>query len=157
KTRGTKAAAKPAKAVSAKAAKAKRTTQSKSTQRGRDDAAHARVAFSVAGELRPAREVIGRREEPLTREEDIAQQIGKLLRGPLRNGLPGLDAAAARTGEPLFAVNADDPLNPASNVKMIATAAALELLGPTFRYTTRLLGAEPDETGTLRSDIYLLG
>ena len=40
---------------------------------------------------------------------------------------------------------------------MVSTAAALELLGPTFRYTTRLLGAEPDKTGTIRGDIYLLG
>ena len=97
-------------------------------------------------ELRPAREVVGRREEPLTLEEDTAKQIEKLLRGPLRNGVTGLFVADARTGEPLFAVNADDPLNPASNVKMISTATALELLGPTFRYTTRVLGPEPDAT-----------
>ena len=45
---------------------------------------------------------------------------------------------------PLFAANAHDSLNPASNVKMVSTATALELLGPSFRYTTRLLGREPD-------------
>src|SRR5690606_33106448 len=56
-----------------------------------------------------------------------------------------------------FAVNAENPLNPASNVKMIATATALELLGPTFRYTTRVLGAEPDPAGVVANDIYLLG
>jgi len=36
----------------------------------------------------------------------------------------GLFVADARTGEALFAVNAEDPLNPASNVKMISTATA---------------------------------
>jgi D-alanyl-D-alanine carboxypeptidase/D-alanyl-D-alanine-endopeptidase (penicillin-binding protein 4) len=136
-----KKAAKPAKGVKAKHA----------------GGARARVAFSAAGELRPTREVIGRREQPLTLEEDIAKQIEKLLRGPLRNGITGLYVADARSGEPLFAVNSDDPLNPASNVKMVSTAAALELLGPTFRYTTRVLGAEPDANGVIHGDVYLLG
>ncbi len=121
------------------------------------DGAHARVAFSVAGALRPAREVVGRREEPLTPEEATAKQIEKVLRGPLRYGVTGLFVADARTGEPLFAVNADDPLNPASNIKMISTATALELLGPTFRYPTRLLGATPDPDGAVHGDVYLLG
>jgi len=121
----------------------------------RHDGAHARLLYGK--ELRPAREVVGRREEPLTPEEETAKQIEKLLRGPLRYGVTGLFVADARTGEPLFAVNADDPLNPASNVKMISTAAALELLGPTFRYTTRLLGPEPDAQGAIHNDVYLLG
>jgi D-alanyl-D-alanine carboxypeptidase/D-alanyl-D-alanine-endopeptidase (penicillin-binding protein 4) len=120
--------------------------------------AYARVAFGAAGELRPAREVtaLGRRGEPLTPEEEAAAQIQKLLRGPLRAGVTGLYVADARTGQPLFAVNADDPLNPASNVKLIATATALELLGPTFRYITRVLGATP-VAGVVRGDVYLLG
>lgn len=120
------------------------------------DGAHARVAINHAGDLRPAREAVGRREEPLTAEEETAKQIEKLLRGPLRYGVTGLFVADARTGEALFAVNADDPLNPASNVKMISTATALELLGPDFRYPTRLLGATPDG-GAVRGDVYLLG
>jgi len=120
------------------------------------DGAHARVAVNHLGDLRPAREVVGRREEPLTPEEDTARQIEKLLRGPLRGGVTGLFVADARTGEALFAVNADDPLNPASNVKMISTATALELLGPDFRYPTRLLGATPD-AGVVHGDVYLLG
>ena len=97
------------------------------------------------------------REEPLTAEEDTAKQIEKLLRGPLRYGVTGLYVADARTGEPLFAVNADDALNPASNVKMISTATALELLGPQFRYTTRVLGPEPDAGGAIHGNVYLLG
>lgn len=119
--------------------------------------AHARVNFARAGELRPAREVTPRRPEPLTAEEETAASIQKLLRGPiLRRGVTGLFVADARTGEPLFAVNAHDPLNPASNVKLISTAAALELLGPDFRYPTRVLGPAP-VGGVVRGDVYLLG
>ncbi len=109
-------------------------------------------------ELRPTREVSGRRTLPsLTDEEDAAAKIQALLRGPLlRRGVTGLFVADARTGEPLFAVNADDPLNPASNVKMISTATALDLLGSGFRYPTRVLG--PDHVaGTIKGDIFLLG
>src|SRR5205823_2029785 len=86
-----------------------------------------------------------------------AKQIESLLRGPLRSGVTGLFVADAKTGEPLFAVNADDALNPASNVKMISTATALELLGPEFRYATRVLGPEPDARGAIHGNIYLLG
>ncbi len=108
-------------------------------------------------ELRPTREVSGRRTEKLTEAEATAEKIQTLLRGPLlRRGLTGLYVADANTGEPLFAVNADDALNPASNVKMISTATALDLLGPGFRYPTRVLGPDP-VAGTVKGDIYLLG
>lgn len=125
-------------------------------RRSDHDGAHARVAINRLGDLRPAREAVGRREEPLSPEEETARQIEKLLRGPLRYGVTGLFVADARSGEALFAVNAEDPLNPASNVKMISTAAALELLGPDFRYPTRVLGATPD-AGVVHGDVYLLG
>jgi D-alanyl-D-alanine carboxypeptidase/D-alanyl-D-alanine-endopeptidase (penicillin-binding protein 4) len=132
-------------------------TPTDAPQPPKHDGAHARVAIAHAGGMRPARDVVGRREEPLTAEEDTARQIERLLRGPLRSGITGLFVADAKTGEPLFAVNADDPLNPASNVKMISTATALELLGPEFRYSTRLLGPEPDENGAVHGNVYLLG
>ena len=126
--------------------------------KARHDGAHARVEIAAkAGVMRVGREVVGRREEPLTAEEDTAKQIEKLLRGPLRYTNTGFYVADAKSGDPLFAVNADDPLNCASNVKMISTATALDLMGPTFRYPTRLLGPQPDATGTIRGNVYLLG
>jgi D-alanyl-D-alanine carboxypeptidase/D-alanyl-D-alanine-endopeptidase (penicillin-binding protein 4) len=119
--------------------------------------ARASVKFSRAGELRAARDVMPRRAEPLTLEEETAASIQKLLRGPvLRRGVTGLYVVDAKSGEPLFAVNATDPLNPASNVKMLSTATALELLGPEFRYPTRVLGPAPVD-GVVKGDIYLLG
>lgn len=126
------------------------------TARPRRDSYQARVAINHLGDLRPGREVVGRRDEPLTAEEETAKQIEKLLRGPLRYGVTGLFVADARTGEALFAVNADQALNPASNVKMISTATALELLGAEFHYSTRLLAGTPDH-GVVHGDAYLLG
>jgi serine-type D-Ala-D-Ala carboxypeptidase/endopeptidase (penicillin-binding protein 4) len=110
----------------------------------------------IGREQRPLRPV-GRSTEALTLEEQTATQLEKILRGPLlRNGVTALYVANAKTGEPLFEVNANDPLNPASNVKLISTATALELLGPEFRYPTRVLGQRPAQR-VVKGDIYLLG
>jgi D-alanyl-D-alanine carboxypeptidase/D-alanyl-D-alanine-endopeptidase (penicillin-binding protein 4) len=40
---------------------------------------------------------------------------------------------------------------------MISTATALELLGPEFRYPTRVLGSVPDANGAVHGNLYLLG
>jgi len=129
----------------------------KRTQKASDPKKLGAVArVNIGRELRPTQTIGRRGSEPLTAEEITAAQIQKLLRGPLRHGVTGLFVADARTGEPLFAVNAEDPLNPASNVKMISTATSLELLGPEFRYPTRLLGPPP-VAGVVKGDVYLLG
>ena len=123
----------------------------------------ARVSFAREGELRLARDLDliakspRQRVEPLSIEEETAVNIQKLLRSPLlRRGVTGIHVADARTGAALFSVNAEDALNPASNVKLISTATALELLGPEFRYPTRILGPEP-VGGVVKGDVYLLG
>jgi serine-type D-Ala-D-Ala carboxypeptidase/endopeptidase (penicillin-binding protein 4) len=115
----------------------------------------ARVAINVAGVLRQV-DPRGRRAEPLTLEEDTARRIEELLRGPLRVGTTGIYVADARTGQPVFAVHPDDALNPASNVKLLSTAAAIEILGPDFRYQTRVIGSVPHQN-VVRGDLYLLG
>lgn len=123
--------------------------------RKRSDEAQARITVGLAG--RSAQQVTGRRNDPQTPEANTARQIDQLLQGPLRAGVTGIYVANAKTGEPLFAVNPDNALNPASNVKMLSTAAALELIGPEYRYATRILGPEPDAAGVIRGDVYLLG
>ena len=62
----------------------------------RRDGAHARALANHACELRPPREVVGRRDEPLTAEEETAKQIEKLLRGPLRYSTTGLFVATPK-------------------------------------------------------------
>jgi D-alanyl-D-alanine carboxypeptidase/D-alanyl-D-alanine-endopeptidase (penicillin-binding protein 4) len=121
------------------------------------DGTHARVMYEGAGKLRAPRDVIGRRDEPLTAEETTARDLERVIRAELGDAVTGLDVVDARSGAPLFEVNADDKLNPASNVKMISTATALELLGPSFRYLTRVLGPLPDDDGVIHGDVYLLG
>ncbi len=50
------------------------------------------------------------------------------------------------------------PLTPASNMKVLTAAAALQALGPDFRFETTVAAAEPpDENGLLNGDLYLVG
>jgi serine-type D-Ala-D-Ala carboxypeptidase/endopeptidase (penicillin-binding protein 4) len=90
-------------------------------------------------------------------EEQAAQRIEEVLRTLLRDGTTSIYVADASTGKQVFSVYPDDPLNPASNVKLIATAAALDILGPDHRYVTRVLGEIPDDAGVAGGDLYLLG
>lgn len=112
----------------------------------------------IAGAVRGPSEPRARMDAvALTAAERTADALDAILRGPLRFGTTGLYVVDAATGAELFAIHPDDPLNPASNVKLIATATALDQVGPEFRYTTRLLGARPDSDGAVAGDVYLHG
>ncbi len=53
--------------------------------------------------------------------------------------------------------NADQPMNPASVMKLITTYAALELLGPVYQWPTELRSAATPANGLLAGDVYLKG
>lgn len=112
----------------------------------------------IAGAVRGPSEPRGRKDAvALSPAERTADALDAILRGPLRFGTTGLYVVDAATGAELFASHPDDPLNPASNVKLIATATALDQLGPGFQYQTRLLGPRPDAAGVVTGDVYLHG
>ncbi len=58
---------------------------------------------------------------------------------PLAAARTGIFVASAETGEEVYARDADVLLNPASDVKLVTTAAALIELGPEFRFATEFL------------------
>lgn len=60
------------------------------------------------------------------------------------------------TGKVLYDHNGERALNPASNVKLVTTAAALSLLGPEHRYPTSLAATEVKD-GVIQGDLYLVG
>jgi len=59
--------------------------------------------------------------------------------------------------QPLFAYDADRPMNPASVIKLVTTFAALELLGPDFRWKTQAFLSGPLINGVLYGDLILKG
>ena len=131
------------------------TARAKAARAGKATAKARTIAVSILGAARPPTEKRPK-TGPVTPAERAADAIETLYAGPLRAGTTSLYVADARTGAPVFAVDADAGLNPASNVKLISTATALDLLGPDFRYLTRVLGRAPDKDGAI-ADLYLLG
>jgi D-alanyl-D-alanine carboxypeptidase/D-alanyl-D-alanine-endopeptidase (penicillin-binding protein 4) len=65
-------------------------------------------------------------------------------------------AAVAVDGITVTEVNADVSVIPASNQKLFVAIAALEILGPEFRFTTSV-AVPPAEDGVVDGDIYLIG
>ncbi|MGC4120201.1 MAG: D-alanyl-D-alanine carboxypeptidase/D-alanyl-D-alanine-endopeptidase [Myxococcales bacterium] len=69
-------------------------------------------------------------------------------RTSLSSARVGVEVARLSDGQVLYARNADDLLNPASNVKLFTTAAALARLGPGYRFETEILvDRQPDQKG----------
>lgn len=58
---------------------------------------------------------------------------------------------------PLLAFAADQPRNPASVIKLLTTLAALDGLGPAYRWKTELWASAPVRDGRLEGDLYLKG
>jgi len=64
------------------------------------------------------------------------------------------EAGAARAA---LAVNPASPMNPASVMKLVTTYAALELLGPAYRWKTEAWATGPMREGVLEGDLVLKG
>jgi D-alanyl-D-alanine carboxypeptidase/D-alanyl-D-alanine-endopeptidase (penicillin-binding protein 4) len=62
-----------------------------------------------------------------------------------------------KSGRVVFSESGTRPMIPASNLKVVTTATAVDELGPNFRYQTELRGGMPDAHGVLRGNLYLQG
>ncbi|MCU0231208.1 MAG: D-alanyl-D-alanine carboxypeptidase/D-alanyl-D-alanine-endopeptidase [Acidobacteria bacterium] len=70
----------------------------------------------------------------------------------------GVHAVFTDSGAALASYAGRTPLIPASTMKILSSACALEELGPTFRFRTAFLAdAAPDVAGTLRGSLYVRG
>lgn len=59
--------------------------------------------------------------------------------------------------EPYLSWREDKPRNPASTIKMLTTMAALEELGPAYRWKTEVYLEDPVEANVTKGDIFLKG
>jgi serine-type D-Ala-D-Ala carboxypeptidase/endopeptidase (penicillin-binding protein 4) len=88
----------------------------------------------------------------------LAGDLDAILAHP---GLAGADVGlvvrAADTGEVLYTRGGDRRQQPASNVKLVTSAAALEVLGPDFRFTTTVSGTGRVRGPVLHGDLVLTG
>lgn len=79
---------------------------------------------------------------------DVGNQIQAVLRaGDLRDTKIAVMALDIESGQPMAAINADDLMIPASNMKLLTSAAALQTLGSDFMFRTELKLVEPSSSG----------
>jgi serine-type D-Ala-D-Ala carboxypeptidase/endopeptidase (penicillin-binding protein 4) len=77
--------------------------------------------------------------------------------GVLRGAHAALYAIDARDGRILYQRNADDAFQPASTLKLLVGSAALERLGPEFRFRTIAFPGAPVVDGVVRGYLVLRG
>jgi serine-type D-Ala-D-Ala carboxypeptidase/endopeptidase (penicillin-binding protein 4) len=75
----------------------------------------------------------------------------------LRGAHAGFYAVDARDGRVLYARNADDLFQPASTLKLVTGSAALDRLGPAFRFTTQATIQNTVVQGVLQGYVTLRG
>lgn len=91
-------------------------------------------------------------------DDKLTQQLDALLADPRYNGSQvGLVVRDANTGDVLYDRDSNDRLLPASNMKLLTSAAAMEQLGADFKFHTDALATAPVQDGVIGGDLYLKG
>ncbi|SFH79841.1 MULTISPECIES: D-alanyl-D-alanine carboxypeptidase/D-alanyl-D-alanine-endopeptidase [unclassified Pseudomonas] len=84
--------------------------------------------------------------------------IDQLMADPALNGATvSLMVRDARSGSTLYQHNPRTRLIPASNLKLLTTAAAMDVLGPQYRFSTQLLSNGTQQGERLSGNLYLKG
>ena len=91
--------------------------------------------------------------------DELRDGIEEILQKPeLAAAMSAVKVASLDTGHVLFERNSDKLVRPASNMKLYTVAAALDRLGPDFRFRTSIYAnTKPDATGTIKGDMILYG
>ncbi|HEU4586575.1 MAG TPA: D-alanyl-D-alanine carboxypeptidase/D-alanyl-D-alanine-endopeptidase [Gemmatimonadaceae bacterium] len=93
-----------------------------------------------------------------TSEAELASDVGLMLDSRTRSGTWGAIVVSLTRGDTLYAINADQELQPASNMKLYTTALALDQFGADHQFSTDVLRAgNVDAEGTLHGDLILRG
>ena len=108
-----------------------------------------------------ATDLLSFRRDPVPLAADAAEReetaLNVALTARLTDGLDEGMCATLRRGEEIIAEFAPEaPLIPASNMKLLVAAVALEVLGPDFRFTTAL-AAPPVVATVVPGDLYVVG
>ncbi|MFN3652943.1 MAG: D-alanyl-D-alanine carboxypeptidase/D-alanyl-D-alanine-endopeptidase [Armatimonadota bacterium] len=87
----------------------------------------------------------------------LAQRVDAAIAGLGPHTLSAVRVVELPQGDVLYERNADLSMNPASNMKLLTSAAALAHLGPDYRFTTRVLQTGKRSGSTLAGDLILQG
>ena len=88
----------------------------------------------------------------------LEKSIDKALKTSiLKNASVGIQIVSLDTGEVVYKRNSETPLNPASNTKLITSAAALVNLTPQYQFRTSVYTNAKIKDGSLQGNLYLKG
>lgn len=89
---------------------------------------------------------------------DLARDLKAIISDPaVRSAKIGIVVGSMTTERSIFEHNPDRLLVPASNMKLVTSAAALIVLKPDYRYETRLVTNGSVRSGILRGDLIVEG
>ncbi|MFD9124407.1 D-alanyl-D-alanine carboxypeptidase, partial [Kitasatospora sp. NPDC059571] len=96
-------------------------------------------------------------DSPAPADPTLTADLDALLSDArLANAQAGVQVLDAATGQVLYQHQADALLTPASTLKTVTTAAALDLLGADHRFTTEVRTTGTREGGRLNGDLVLV-
>ena len=94
---------------------------------------------------------------PLFSQSSLEETIRQIAARPeFAHASMGLEVLPVEGGEPLFRMNETRLFVPASTTKLLTEGTALQLLGPDYRFRTRVYRAGPLSGGTLKGDLVLV-
>ena len=85
-------------------------------------------------------------------DKKVAAILGEKI---LRGRSVGIQITDLDSGDVVYAHNADKMLTPASNTKLVTTAAALHILGADYQFGTQVLAHGEVVKGVLKGDLHL--
>lgn len=92
-----------------------------------------------------------------TIEQTLSDSISRIVEEKLAGADVSITVRDRNSGETVFDYNSLTAVKPASNMKLITTAAALDVLGKDYRFNTSLFTTGQLSNGVLKGDVYLKG
>jgi serine-type D-Ala-D-Ala carboxypeptidase/endopeptidase (penicillin-binding protein 4) len=116
------------------------------------------LCLQIAASAQPHRHTASK-EKTTEHKADIAEKINAILSQPqfakAHWGIAAIDLASAKT---IYTLNPDQLFVPASNMKLVTTAAALATAGTDYRFhTTVETTGKIDANGKLQGDLVIVG
>lgn len=90
---------------------------------------------------------------------DLQATINTLVKNfeAQHGGKVGVSTLVFKTGKVPYSYKGTKPMVPASNLKLVTTAVAIDRLGPDFRFETRLYGPRTHKDGVATGDLVIKG
>lgn len=97
-------------------------------------------------------------DSELTAEQELRSDLLEIIQNDdLDHALPSVHVRSAESDDDVFSYNSDTSVVPASGQKLLTGAAALDVLGPDYTFTTGVYSDGRLSGKVLHSDLYLKG